>query len=159
MPHESKLTRPIIEYGLKRHNDADNPERRFICMNCIIPGTIVQMRDDIYVVHGPNPQGFELTGDWLHRAERQGEQVVRLAASLQLTKGLPWLYILRTGFVGMGGKGMEENAQQIIFKMRSALQSIDGCADAEFVDSGQSVMIPSLQSVAASQRTGVLLPI
>lgn len=154
-----KETKPLVVYGLK-HDPVDyHKERCFIIFNCIIPGALVPMKQSsIYVVHKNDPSGYELVDGWERRARHEGDHVYRLAHALQRTPGLSWLYILRTGFVAMGGKEMESCAPQIIPKMQQALEDV--CSSIQFEEVPENELwVPSLKVVDQVESLGVLLPI
>lgn len=160
-----KEMKPLVVYGLKHRPDESDPQRRFIIFNCILPGALVPMKNSIYVVQriqltplDYHPVGYELTGGWENRARREGDHVYRLAHALQRIDGLSWLYILRSGFIAMGGENMEKCAPQIIPKMRQALEDVCGPIQFEEVPE-RELWLPSLKAVDQAESIGALLPI
>jgi hypothetical protein len=160
-----KGMKPLVVYGLKHSPDEDDKQRRFIIFNCILPGALIQMKNSIYVVHKTqaapldyNSSGYDLVEGWADRARHEGDQVYRLAHALQRTEGLAWLYILRTGFVAMGGEHMGKCAPQIMQKMRQALEDVCGQIKFEEVPE-RELWLPKLKAVDQIESTGVLLPI
>ena len=160
-----KEMKPLVVYGLKHSSDENNLQRRFIIFNCILPGALIPMKNSIYVVHliqldplDYNHTGYELNDGWERRARQEGDHLYRLAHALQRTDGLAWLYILRTGFVAMGGERMEKCAPQIIPKMRQVLEDVCGPIQFEEVPE-RELFLPSLKAVDQVESTGVLLPI
>ena len=160
-----KGMKPLVVYGLKHRPDEEDKQRRFIIFNCILPGALIPMKNSIYVVHRIQLDpldyhlvGYELTGGWENRARNEGDHVYRLAHALQRTDGLSWLYILRSGFVAMGGEHMEKCASQIMPKMRQALEDV--CGAIQFEEAPErELWLPSLKAVDQVESTGVLLPI
>ena len=156
--------KPLVAYGLLHRPDEVAKNRHFIIFNCIIPGAIVPMKSDIAIIfnslYGPPgsiPPGYVMTPSWESKLRYESEQVYQLAKVLEKTEGLSWLYILRTGFVAMGFDEMKKHAPQIMPKMRDALDSVCGPIDATEVP-GRELWLPGLDAVAASLKSGVLMP-
>jgi hypothetical protein len=135
--------KPIIVYGIRRHPDHSTEFK--IIFHCLFPVALIPMNSDLFCVVEADHRsaGYTLTGVWEDLARQAGEHVYRLAESLQHVGYLSHLYILRSGFVALGGTPMAERAEEIFAKMKQVLR--DSFGEIKFSQApGSTLWVPSV---------------
>lgn len=119
---------PIVIYGVRQYPEHNGQMQ--IIFNCIFPGRLIQMNKghEIFcVTQTERARGYDLKGSIFEDlAHQSGDQTFELALALQNIDGLNHLYILQSGFIALGGRQMNQHAEDIMLGMQTALEKTCG---------------------------------